>query len=92
MVQVIKEYIENLDGENIFSLQDLANEYEGEIITKEEIYFNNVKCVVDDETITLTLDNTESFTIEIDEIADCEVIFNELVILLEDLHRITITA
>lgn len=92
MVQVIKEYIENLDGENIFLLQDLANEYEGEIITKEEIYFNNVKCVVDDETITLTLDNTESFTIEIDEIADCEVIFNELVILLEDLHRITITA
>ena len=92
MVQVIKEYIENLDGENIFLLQDLANEYEGEIITKEEIYFNNVKCVVDDETITLTLDNTENFTIEIDEIADCEVIFNELVILLEDLHRITITA
>lgn len=92
MVQVIKEYIENLDGENIFLLQDLTNEYEGEIITKEEIYFNNVKCVVDDETITLTLDNTESFTIEIDEIADCEVIFNELVILLEDLHRITITA
>ena len=92
MVQVIKEYIENLDGENIFLLQDLANEYEGEIITKEEIYFNNVKCVVDDETITLTLDNTESFTIEIDEIADCEIIFNELVILLEDLHRITITA
>ena len=92
MVQVIKEYIENLDGENIFLLQDLANEYEGEIITKEEIYFNNVKCVVDDETIKLTLDNTESFTIEIDEIADCEVIFNELVILLEDLHRITITA
>ena len=69
MVQVIKEYIENLDGENIFLLQDLTNEYEGEIITKEEIYFNNVKCVVDDETITLTLDNTESFTIEIDEIA-----------------------
>lgn len=92
MVQVIKEYIENLDGENIFLLQDLTNEYEGEIITKEEIYFNNVKCVVDDETITLTLDNTESFTIEIDEIADCEVIFNELVILLEDLNRITITA
>ena len=92
MVQVIKEYIENLDGENIFLLQDLTNEYEGEIITKEEIYFNNVKCVVDDETITLTLDNTESFTIEIDEIADSEVIFNELVILLEDLHSITITA
>lgn len=92
MVQVIKEYIENLNGESVFLLQDLTDEYEGEIITKEEIYFNNAKCVVDDETITLTLDNTENFTIEIDEISDCEVIFDELVILFEDLQRITITA
>ena len=91
MVQVIKEYIDKLQGENIFLLHDLTNEFEGEVILKEAIHFDDISCIVDDETINITLDNTYNYTIEIDEIADAEVIFDELIILLENLIKITIT-
>ena len=57
----------------------------------KEIYFTQCSVVADSEAIELNFDNDEVIEIRIDDICDVSVIFNELIIILEDSTRITIT-
>ena len=91
MVQTIVEYINNRT-EGIAMVHNIYGEDTNTgIELLKEIYFNQCSVVSDSEAIELNFDNSEVIEINIDDICDVSIIFGELIIILEDLTRITIT-
>ena len=91
MVQTIIDYI-NSKVEGIVMIHNIDNEYSNTgIELLKEIYFNQCSVVADSEAIELNFDNSEVIEINIDDICDVSIIFGELIIILEDSTRITIT-
>lgn len=91
MVQTIVEYINNRT-EGIAMVHNIDGEDTNTgIELLKEIYFNQCSVVSDSEAIELNFDNNEVIEINIDDICDVSIIFGELIIILEDLTRITIT-
>ena len=91
MVRTIVEYINNRT-EGIAMVHNIYGEDTNTgIELLKEIYFNQCSVVSDSEAIELNFDNSEVIEINIDDICDVSIIFGELIIILEDLTRITIT-
>ena len=91
MVQTIMDYINNRT-EGVVMVHNIDSEDTNTgIELLKEIYFNQCSVIADSEAIELNFDNDEVIEIRIDDICDVSIIFGELIIILEDLTRITIT-
>ena len=91
MVKTIKEYLNEIN-EGTFLLHSIDDEDIEETLELQKIIeFTKCELVADSETLEFNFDNGEVFEIMIDDICDVSIIFGELIIILEDLTRITFT-
>lgn len=90
-MSIIQEILKNYANTKGFVLKhDLINEYDtGEIILLEMMDFDNITVLEKDGALVVKLNNSKTYTIEIEEIADTYIYNNELIIICDDFTRLT---